>query len=166
MRQEVLVTTTTDSPVGPLRLYAVPAGLCGLYFADHHPAPPARLGEAVEASVASVPFGAVLEQLAEYFAGTRVSFDLALCPAGTDFQLQVWAELRSIPAGETMSYGELARRIRRPAAVRAVGTANSRNPLSIIVPCHRVVGASGSLSGYAGGLDRKRWLLDHEAERG
>ncbi len=157
-----LVTTVADSPLGPLRLYAVPAGLCGVYFDGHRPAPRVGPADAVEVAAAFEP---VLEQLTEYFAGSRWAFDLELAPVGTTFQLEVWSALRTIPVGETCSYGELAHRLGRPAAVRAVGAANGRNPLSIIVPCHRVVGASGTLTGYAGGLDRKRWLLEHEAAR-
>ena len=157
-----LVTTVADSPLGPLRLYAVPSGLYGVYFDGHRPVP--RVGPA-DALEATAPFEPVLAQLAEYFAGRRWAFDLDLAPVGTAFQLEVWSALRTIPVGETCSYAELARGVRRPAAVRAVGAANGRNPLSIIVPCHRVVGASGTLTGYAGGLDRKRWLLEHEARR-
>ena len=101
-------------------------------------------------------------QLAEYFAGTRRAFDLALDPAGTDFQLRAWNALRSIPFGQTMSYGEQAAELGEPGAARAVGAANGRNPLSIVVPCHRVIAASGALTGFAGGLDTKAWLLEHE----
>ena len=103
-------------------------------------------------------------QFTEYFAGQRTEFDLPLdCATGTEFQRLVWRALCDIPYGETISYGELARRIGQPAAVRAVGLANGRNPLSIVVPCHRVVGTGGKLTGYGGGLDRKRHLLDLEA---
>jgi methylated-DNA-[protein]-cysteine S-methyltransferase len=101
-------------------------------------------------------------QLEEYFAGTRRDFDLDLDPAGTDFQLRAWQALRTIPYGRTISYGEQAAELGEPAAARAVGAANGRNPLSIVVPCHRVVAASGALTGFAGGLDTKAWLLDHE----
>jgi len=101
-------------------------------------------------------------QLAEYFAGDRQEFELPLGPEGTGFQRLVWRALATIPFGETRTYGEIARAIRRPAASRAVGAANGRNPISIIVPCHRVVGASGALTGYAGGMDAKQWLLGHE----
>ncbi len=101
-------------------------------------------------------------QLEEYFAGTRQEFDLALDPAGTDFQLRVWRTLRAIPYGQTTSYGAQASVIGEPGAARAVGAANGRNPLSIVVPCHRVVAASGALTGFAGGLGTKAWLLDHE----
>lgn len=103
-------------------------------------------------------------QLREYFAGERRSFELPLAARGTDFQRRVWKELLEIQHGRTISYGEIASAIGRPTASRAVGAANARNPISIVVPCHRVVGASGALTGYAGGMDRKRWLLNHEAE--
>ena len=110
--------------------------------------------------------GAVLDdaaaQLTEYLAGERTTFDLPLRASGNAFERLVWAELARIPYGETMSYGEIARRIGHPGAARAVGRANARNPLAIVVPCHRVIGANGSLTGYGGGLARKRWLLEHE----
>ena len=102
-------------------------------------------------------------QLADYFAGTRLTFELPLAPAGTAFQRRVWDALCAVPYGDTSTYGRVARALGDPQAVRAVGAANGRNPIGIIVPCHRVVGADGSLTGYAGGLDRKRWLLRHEA---
>lgn len=105
--------------------------------------------------------GAVV-QLAEYFAGTRTAFDLPIDPAGTPFQQAAWAVLRTIPYGETISYGQQARRLGDPNKSRAVGAANGRNPIPIIVPCHRVVGADGRLTGFAGGLEAKAWLLDHE----
>ena len=102
-------------------------------------------------------------QLFEYFAGKRKRFDLPLAPEGTEFQLRVWEELQRIPFGERISYGDLARRIDDADAVRAVGAANGRNPIAVIIPCHRVVGADGSLTGYAGGIERKRRLLDLES---
>jgi methylated-DNA-[protein]-cysteine S-methyltransferase len=102
-------------------------------------------------------------QLDEYFAGERTTFDLPLNPAGTPFQQVVWEALRAIPYGEVFSYGEIAEQIGKPGAARAVGLANGRNPISVIVPCHRVIGASGSLTGYGGGLERKQLLLDLEA---
>lgn len=102
-------------------------------------------------------------QLREYFAGDRTTFDLPLAPRGTAFQQRVWMMLREIPAGETRTYGWVATRLGQPSASRAVGAANGQNPLAVVVPCHRVVGANGTLTGYAGGLDRKAWLLDHEA---
>lgn len=108
-------------------------------------------------------FNDVRSQLDEYFAGARTAFDLPLHPTGTPFQLQVWAALRAIPYGETVSYREIAAAVGNPAACRAVGRANGQNPISIVVPCQRVIGASGGLTGYGGGLDAKRWLLSHEA---
>ncbi len=146
-----------DSPIGPLTLIGDDAGgLAGLYMA--HPWRPdpddVRDDDA---------FAAVREQLAEYFAGHRREFDVPLALEGTPFQREVWRALQDIPYGTTTSYGEVARRIGRPSAVRAVGLANGRNPVSIIVPCHRVIGASGSLIGYGGGLERKRRLLALEA---
>ena len=101
-------------------------------------------------------------QLGEYFEGKRRSFDLSLAPRGTAFQHAVWKQLRAIPYGETISYGTLARRVGNPRAARAVGHANGRNPIAIVIPCHRVIGADGGLVGYAGGLPMKRWLLEHE----
>jgi methylated-DNA-[protein]-cysteine S-methyltransferase len=108
-------------------------------------------------------FVAARQQFSEYFAGTRTSFDLPLAPDGTSFQIGVWAELRRIPAGTTISYAELARRVGSPRGSRAVGAANGRNPLPIIVPCHRVIGSNGRLTGFAGGLAAKQWLLELEA---
>jgi len=101
-------------------------------------------------------------QLSAYFAGKLLTFDLPLAPRGTEFQRSVWDELTRIPYGETISYAELARRIDKPSAMRAVGAANGANPISIFIPCHRVIGADGTLTGYGGGLPAKRWLLDHE----
>ncbi len=109
------------------------------------------------------PFTETCAQLTEYFAGQLHEFDVRLAPAGTEFQKRVWDELYRIPFGASISYGELARRIGQPTASRAVGAANGRNPISIIVPCHRVIGANGTLTGYGGGMDRKKWLLEHEA---
>ena len=103
-----------------------------------------------------------VRQLAEYFDGTREDFELPLELTGTEFQRQVWVELTAIPFGQTVSYGDLARAIGKPTAVRAVGAANGDNPVSIIVPCHRVIGSDGGLTGYGGGLERKEWLLRHE----
>jgi methylated-DNA-[protein]-cysteine S-methyltransferase len=109
------------------------------------------------------PFREVVRQLDEYFEGGLRQFDLPLAPRGTAFQQSVWEGLRALRFGERVSYGELARRIGRPGAARAVGLANGRNPIGIIVPCHRVIGAGGSLTGFGGGLGRKQWLLEHEA---
>lgn len=148
-----------DSPVGPLLLVADGDGLVGVYF-DGHRHPPAAVGDPVEAHPV---LDAAAVQLGEFFAGTRREFDLPLAPQGTEFQKAVWAQLAQIPFGSTASYGDIAGRLGRPGASRAVGAANGRNPLSIVVPCHRVVGASGALTGYAGGEEIKRWLLQHEA---
>lgn len=109
-------------------------------------------------------FESARQQLAEYFAGKRKVFDLELNPKGTDFQKKVWRELVKIPYGRTISYGELAKRIGNPSASRAVGLANGKNPISIIIPCHRVIGKNGSLTGFGGGIEVKRFLLDHEQE--
>jgi methylated-DNA-[protein]-cysteine S-methyltransferase len=150
--------TTVQSPIGELTLASDGEALTGLYMADqrHRPELPAadRDDDAVLA--------AAREQLAEYFAGQRHAFDLPLRPAGTPFQRAVWDALREIPYGETAGYGELARRLGRPGAARAVGLANGRNPIAIVVPCHRVIGAAGALTGYGGGLERKRYLLELE----
>lgn len=109
-------------------------------------------------------FADTIEQLDEYFAGERDAFDLPLEPNGTEFQRAVWSALEQIPFGETRSYGQIAAQVGRPKAARAVGMANNRNPIAVIVPCHRVIGSGGALVGYAGGLERKTWLLDHERE--
>ena len=152
--------TLLDSPVGKLLLTGLPEGLSGLWILGekHCPAiPPDWQEDAAPCTTAAV-------QLAEYFTGTRRSFDLPLAAAGTVFQQLAWAALQQIPYGETRSYQQQATALGRPAAVRAVGTANGRNPISIIVPCHRVIGANGSLTGYGGGLGAKVWLLAHEAK--
>jgi methylated-DNA-[protein]-cysteine S-methyltransferase len=151
--------TVIDSPYGPLTLVADEGVLCGLYMAGQRHRPPEEsFGERDE-----VPFAEATDQLTAYFAGelTEFTLDLALS-SGTPFRQSVWRRLLSIPYGETRSYGQLADALGNPAASRAVGLANGRNPIGIIVPCHRVVGADGSLTGYGGGLDRKRRLLDFE----
>lgn len=152
------------SPFGGMLLAASDAGLCGVYFdrQKHHPK---RAGDWQHA-----PDNAHLRrarrQLAGYFAGKRRQFDLVLDPSGTDFQKAVWKAISGVPYGETISYGELARRSGFPEGARAAGAATGRNPIGIVVPCHRIVGADGSLTGYAGGLERKRALLALEsAER-
>ena len=153
--------TTFESPLGPLLLMSDGQSLTGLHTdSDKHR--PAMRPDWIRDDDA-VPFSEVKAQLRAYFEGRLTEFDLPLAPQGTAFQLRVWQELRGIPCGETISYAELARRIGNPNASRAVGMANSRNPISIIVPCHRVIGADNSLTGYAGGLERKRMLLAHEA---
>ncbi|WP_407562148.1 methylated-DNA--[protein]-cysteine S-methyltransferase [Streptomyces sp. 184] len=157
--------TTVDSPVGPLTLVAEDDSLTGLYMTDqrHRPADETF---GVPADPADPPFAAAAAQLSAYFAGERTDFDLPLHLSGTPFQQRVWEQLRQIPYGETISYGELAERVGNPAASRAVGMANGRNPVGIIVPCHRVVGANGSLTGYGGGIDRKKQLLALERQDG
>lgn len=146
------------SPLGDLTLTGTADGLTGVYFTDHLRGPEAdALGPRDDER-----FAQVRQQLTEYFAGERTEFDLALAPQGHDFQHRVWAALREIPYGETTTYGAIAKALGDPGAAQAVGAANGRNPISIIVPCHRVIGSSGSLTGYAGGLDRKRFLLELE----
>lgn len=150
-----VVHTVLPSPVGDLTVARSSAGLTGIWFADHRTPPaPALLGERDDTA-----FGDVAQQLEAYFAGRLRRFDLPLAPAGEPFAQRVWAALREIPHGATRSYGQLAADLGGPGFAQAVGLANGRNPLSIVVPCHRVVGADGSLVGYAGGLARKRFLL-------
>ncbi|MFD7922329.1 methylated-DNA--[protein]-cysteine S-methyltransferase [Streptomyces sp. NPDC059740] len=154
MRKHTLIT----SPLGPLTAVAEADALVGLYFEGHKRRPPQEtFGERTDEG-----FEEVREQIAEYFAGTRREFALPLAPVGEPFQRRVWDLLRTIPYGETRSYGELARMLGEPGAAQAVGAANARNPVSVIVPCHRVVAGDGALRGYAGGLHRKRYLLDLE----
>ena len=158
-----LSRTTIDSPVGELTLYASDAGLRAVLW----PGPDdtrVHLGDGDLVDDADHPvLRAATEQLAEYFAGDRSDFDLPLDPVGTPFQQKSWDVLRTIPYGTTITYGEQAKRLGSPSAVRAVGAANGRNPISIVVPCHRVVGSDGSLTGSGGGLDAKAWLLEHES---
>jgi methylated-DNA-[protein]-cysteine S-methyltransferase len=151
--------TRMESPIGELLLLGDGQTLCGLYMqAGRKPIGIARNWES-----APTAFADVQAQLSEYFAAQRTSFEVPLAMAGTPFQLSVWRALQDIPYGETISYGELARRIEHPSASRAVGMANGCNPISLIVPCHRVIGANGTLTGYGGGIERKRLLLDLEA---
>jgi methylated-DNA-[protein]-cysteine S-methyltransferase len=156
---------TMTSPVGELLLTADAAGLTRVYFERH------LHGDRVDpswrpAAGSTGPDAEVLmeacRQLEAYFAGKLTRFSVVLAPSGTPFQQRVWTALRGIPFGGTVSYAEIARRIDAPDAVRAVGAANGRNPLSIIVPCHRVIGSDGALTGFGGGIERKRWLLQHE----
>ncbi len=154
-----LFEMTIDSPVGPLGLVASDRALVAVRFEhERHPfrakAEPASHHPLLERAA---------RELGEYFRGQRRRFETPLAPEGTPFQLLTWAALREIPFGERISYGELARRIGRPGSSRAVGGANGRNPLPIVVPCHRVIGANGTLTGFGGGIEVKRWLLDHEA---
>jgi methylated-DNA-[protein]-cysteine S-methyltransferase len=152
--------TTVDSPIGELLLLGDGARLRGLYMQE------GRKPAAVAPGWRREPdaFAAPCRQLDEYFAGRRTDFDFQLDLQGTPFQLRVWEALRRIGYGEMSSYGELARRIGRPAAARAVGAANGCNPISIVIPCHRLVGATGGLTGYAGGIENKKLLLDLEAQ--
>jgi methylated-DNA-[protein]-cysteine S-methyltransferase len=154
--------TVMDSPVGPLTLVAADGVLTGLYMDRQRYRPE----EHTFGECDPEPFGAAVRQLEEYFDGRRTVFDLPLALTGTAFQQRVWAALCEIPFGETVSYGDLAERIGRPTAARAVGLANGKNPVGIIVPCHRVVGSSGDLTGYGGGLHRKRHLLAFEQRAG
>lgn len=150
--------TVVDSPVGPLTLVAVDGVLTGLYMEQQRYRPAHETFGFRD----DEPFVECARQLQEYFAGTRTKFDVPLGFVGTPFQRTVWTALCEVPHGETVSYGQLADRIGRPTASRAVGLANGHNPISIIVPCHRVVGAAGDLTGYGGGIPRKRYLLDLE----
>jgi methylated-DNA-[protein]-cysteine S-methyltransferase len=153
-----LIYTSLDSPIGELLLVGDGESLHGLYMQDGRK--PARV--AAHWQCAPAPFAGVRAQLHEYFAGERAKFDIALTLRGNAFERRVWHALQEIPYGETASYGEIARRVGHPAAARAVGVANARNPIAVIVPCHRVIGADGRLTGYGGGLERKRLLLDLE----
>lgn len=148
-----------DSPVGPLRLAADEVGLRLIEFPDpRHPGPPGDDWEEGDNAILAT----ARTQIGDYFAGRLRAFDLPLAPQGTDFQQRVWMALRAIPYGATISYRDLADRIGKPSAMRAVGAANGRNPLPIVVPCHRVIGADGSLTGFGGGLPTKRFLLELE----
>lgn len=154
------VHTVIDTPLGPLTLVGEAGALTGIYFAPHRRRD--RLPDFGLATTGEPVLEAAAHQLGEYFRRERRDFDLPLAPDGDEFQQSVWALLRQIPYGETRSYGDLARAVGRPGAAQAVGWANGSNPLSIVVPCHRVIGSDGSLTGYAGGLDRKRFLLELE----
>jgi methylated-DNA-[protein]-cysteine S-methyltransferase len=159
MNESITWFDTLSSPIGDLLIAVRDDRLLHVGFAEERH-PHARQGiwrrDADRTARAR-------QQLQEYFGGERQDFDLDLLPIGTDFQRQVWAELSRIPYAQTISYGELARRIGNAKAMRAVGLANGRNPIPIVVPCHRVIGANGSLTGFGGGIERKRWLLEHEA---
>ncbi|MDQ3034880.1 MAG: methylated-DNA--[protein]-cysteine S-methyltransferase [Myxococcota bacterium] len=161
MRTTGDVTTTIETELGALRLVAREGALIGVYFPEHHPAP--ALGRGAVESPDDPVLRQAARQLADYFAGARLELDLPIALEGTAFQREVWSALRAIPYGTCVGYAAIAARIGRPRAVRAVGAANGRNPLSIVVPCHRVIGSDGALTGYAGGLSRKRWLLALEA---
>jgi methylated-DNA-[protein]-cysteine S-methyltransferase len=159
MTGSTVLYTTCDSPLGELLLVGDGQSLTGLYMQAQKYAREVQEEWRHDAKV----FRGVADQLNAYFAGELRTFDLSLAPRGTDFQCSVWRALLNIEFGTTTTYGELARRIGSPNAPRAVGLANGHNPIGIIVPCHRVIGANGSLTGYGGGIERKRWLLAHEA---
>lgn len=167
------VHAVISSPIGPLTLVADGGALTAVYMENHKRGPaPEALGTRVRlaghddgAAAGAVVLARTRDQLGEYFAGDRREFDVPLAPAGNPFRQRVWALLREIPYGETRSYGELARQLGDRNLAQAVGSANARNPVSVIIPCHRVVGAAGALTGYAGGLDRKHFLLGLEDPR-
>lgn len=144
-----------SSPIGNLNLFANSEALVKIEFGANA-LPPSELNSVLKNTV---------QQLDEYFQGRRTGFDLKLEPRGTDFQRSVWEGLQSIPYGSTCSYGDLANVVKKPKAARAVGQANNRNPLPIIIPCHRVIGANKALVGYGGGLPIKKWLLEHESNK-
>ena len=157
-------TITMDTPVGELRLIAGERGLRAVLWGAEDAARIASLDEDELVEGSTPVLDEAVRQLEEYFAGTRRDFDLPLDPAGTPFQQSAWMVLRTIPYGRTISYGQQARQLGDPNKARAVGAANGKNPLSIIVPCHRVIGSGGDLVGFGGGLDVKSWLLDHERQ--
>jgi methylated-DNA-[protein]-cysteine S-methyltransferase len=157
--EDKLLYTQVDSPIGELLLTGYGRALHGLYMQEGRR--PVRIPRTWIR--AEEPFAEAGAQLTEYFDGRRREFELPLAPSGTPFQIRVWNALREIPYGRTASYGEIARQVGVPSAPRAVGVANGLNPIAVIVPCHRVIGADGSLTGFGGGLERKRTLLDLEA---
>ncbi len=155
-----LVSTVMDTPVGPLTIVVSADGVRAILWPDNDPG---RVHLAATSTGSDHPvIVATVTQLTEYFDGEREEFDLPLDPVGTEFQQSAWMALRTIPYGTTVSYGEQAARMGDRRKARAVGAANGRNPISIVVPCHRVVGSNGSLTGFAGGIGTKAWLLDHE----
>jgi methylated-DNA-[protein]-cysteine S-methyltransferase len=160
-RKTELKTKTISSPVGDIVIYATDAALIALFIDDqkHQIAYEAETARGAHAILDSAE-----RDLRAYFKGDR-EVRTPMTMNGTPFQMKVWRALTTIPYGETWSYGQLAKKVGSPDAVRAVGTANSRNKISILVPCHRVIGADGSLTGYAGGIENKKWLLDHEAKQ-
>jgi methylated-DNA-[protein]-cysteine S-methyltransferase len=157
----LFAATMAETPVGPLDVYASEHGIRAILFGPEDALRVPLREQRVEAADHPV-VSAALEQLAGYFDGTLTDFDLPLDPLGSPFQQRAWMLLREIPYGETVSYGEQARRLGDPNMARAVGSANGQNPISIIVPCHRVIGSTGKLTGFGGGLPAKKWLLDHE----
>ena len=159
---DAMSMTRMPTPIGELTLVASAGGLRAVLWPQEREGR-VRLGEATDGDFAAEQVLAITRrQLDEYFAGTRTEFDVPLNPEGTEFQLQAWQILGTIPYGQTMTYGEQARHLGGAEKARAVGAANGRNPISVIVPCHRVVGSTGKLTGFAGGLGAKAWLLGHE----
>ena len=150
--------TVIESPVGPLTAVASADGLAGLYMSDAAHLP-VSFGEPVAGTLPDAAFDQLREELTEYFARDRTAFTVVTAAVGTPFQARVWQALVAIPYGQTRTYGQLAVELGDPRVVRAVGAANGRNPLAVVVPCHRVIGADGTLTGYAGGLERKELLL-------
>lgn len=159
-----LTSIAVDSPLGELTVIVSAQGVRAIAWPDDDASrvPDVAVAETADLADAGPIAAAAARQLAEYFAGDRTEFDLPLDPRGTGFQLDAWEALRTIPFGETVSYAEQAERLGDRSKARAVGAANGRNPISIVVPCHRVVGSSGALTGFAGGIDAKRFLLEHE----
>jgi methylated-DNA-[protein]-cysteine S-methyltransferase len=157
---KMIDTHTIDSPLGSIRLDANESALLGVYFAGQKWEP---LAGHHRPNSTNPILQLAVEQLNAYFMGRMTQFDLPLETTGTEFQKQVWREIATIAMGQSLSYGQIAKRIGSPLAARAVGAATGRNPIGIIIPCHRVMGGSGALTGYAGGLEKKRWLLAHES---
>ncbi len=157
-------STTFDSQIGELRIYASddPGEVLAILWNNEIPHPYLDGAVHLRADERTPILAEVCDELVDYFKGNRTAFGVALSPTGTEFQLAAWQALRTIPYGETRTYSQQATLIGKPSAVRAIGSANGRNPIPIIVPCHRVIGADGSLTGFAGGLAAKRWLLEHE----
>lgn len=155
--------TRLQTPIGELTLTASDTALTAVYFpTSRHGPPPILAADDGRGSPAAQILARARQQLAEYFARSRMTFDVPLAAAGSEFEHRVWDVLKTIPYGGTTTYGEIARRLGDARDARAVGAANGRNPIPIIVPCHRVIGANGDLTGFGGGIERKRWLLEHE----
>ncbi len=150
-----LQTTYYKTPIGIAKIMGNTNGIQAIFWVDKITEPPTKTPDCLHNCVV---------QLSEYFAGIRTTFDLKLNPQGTDFQQKVWAELLNIPFGKSTTYLQQSKQLANPKAIRAVASANGKNPISIIIPCHRVIGSDGSLTGYAGGLWRKKWLLEHESD--
>ncbi len=151
-----MFTDYLDTAIGWVEIKATDQGIHSVHFIEEQNATAAAPNDMTDVCK---------QQLAEYFAGERTTFDLPFDQAGTPFQRQVWSALLSIPFGQVASYQDIAHAVNNPKAVRAVGAANGKNPIAIIVPCHRIIGSNGTLTGYAGGLERKQWLLQHEGKQ-